>query len=104
MVDNGDMGVPAPTWPDGTVRLPEAIETWLDGHFAGDKDDDAGDLEASRNVAAVTLWSLIYCQGDAETDQAALVALLGALGGVYNGQSTPPYHWWRLPIEGSFDA
>lgn len=30
--------------------------------------------------------------------------VLAALGGVYNGKSTGPFHWWRLPIEGSFDA
>lgn len=30
--------------------------------------------------------------------------VLAALGGVYNGKSTEPLHWWRLPIEGSFDA
>lgn len=26
--------------------------------------------------------------------------VLEALGGVYNGPSTTPYHWWRLPLKG----
>lgn len=67
-----------PTWPDGTVRLPDALESWLDGHFAGEKGDD-DDLDAARNVAAVAFWSLIYRQGDPETDQAALDVLAAAV-------------------------
>lgn len=103
---NADTGVASqpPKWPDGTVRLPDAVEAWLDGHFAGEMGDDADELGAGRNAAAVALWSLVYQQGDDESDQAALVALLNALGGVYNGTSTHPYHWWRLPIEGGLDA
>lgn len=66
-------------WPDGTVRLPDALESWLDGHFAGEKDDD-DDLEAARGATAVALWSLIYRQGDPDTDEAALAAIR-AFGG-----------------------
>lgn len=66
------------TWADGSVRLPDAIESWLDGHFDGEKGDDAVELEAGRNATAVALWSLIYRQGDPETDQAALDALVEA--------------------------
>jgi hypothetical protein len=70
-----------PTWPDGTVRLPDAIERWLDGHFAGEKDDATDELQGARNVAAVVLWSLIHRQGDHDDDQAALDVLCMAAHG-----------------------
>lgn len=28
--------------------------------------------------------------------------VLSALGGIYNGKSTDPLHWWRFPVEGTF--
>jgi len=59
-------------WPDGTVRLPDPLEAWLDGHFAGEKDDDGDELDYARWSAAVALWSLIHRKGDPETDEAAL--------------------------------
>lgn len=77
------------TWPDGTVRLPDAIELWLDGHFAGEKGDDADELEASRAAAAVALWSLIYRQGDPDTDQAALDVLADAAQQI--GHTSEPF-------------
>jgi hypothetical protein len=69
-----------PLWPDGTVRLPDALESWLDGHFEGDKHDDADLLTVGRNATAVALWSLIHRQGDSDTDQAALDAIAAVAG------------------------
>ena len=63
------------TWPNGTVRLPDALEAWLDGHYAGDMGDDPEELDALRNSAAVALWSLVYRQGDPASDEAALATI-----------------------------
>jgi len=74
-----DTAPEGPTWPDGTVRLPGAIESWLDGHFEGEKDDDSDLLAMGRNCTAVALWSLIHRQGDPESDSEAIGALAAAL-------------------------
>ncbi len=80
---NPDVAAVLALWPDGTVRLPDAIERWLDGHFDGEKDDDADELQLARNVTAVALWALIYRQGDHDDDQAALDVFAMAAHGFY---------------------
>lgn len=71
-------------YPDGTVRLPDGLEAWVDSVMEGDKGDDPDQRltwDQVRNVVDVVLWQLIYRAVDPDDlNEDAIRALLDALG------------------------